>query len=178
VYIAGVEVIDDLLVRYSDIPKRHYLELLTAPLLITRDNLAEVIESMRVAIGTTGEEPIDEPVKRTLLKRKNELNGIREEDIAPLRKRYLKDTSTIADFLSSPVNAELLDKYNEAVEELNIRLPSLIALHGGFMPAWHAITDIMMNHDETLRRNNRLVHAVQFYMYWNCDFGRSDEDED
>ena len=68
--------------------------------------------------------------------------------------------------------------YNEAVEELNIRLPSLIALHGGFMPAWHAITDIMMNHDETLRRNNRLVHAVQFYMYWNCDFGRSDEDED
>ncbi len=133
---------------------------------------------MRVAIGTTGEEPIDEPVKRTLLKRKNELNGIREEDIAPLRKLYLKDTSTIADFLSSPVNAELLDKFNEAVEELNIRLPSLIALHGGFMPAWHAITDIMMNHDETLRRNNRLVHAVQFYMYWNCDFGRSDEDED
>lgn len=73
------------------------------------------------------------------------------------------------------MNRELLSKYNEAIEELNVRLPNLIALHNGFMGAWHAIYDIMVNHDETLRRNNRLVRAVQFYMYWNCDFGRSED---
>lgn len=177
VHIAGVEEIDDLLVRYADIPQRHYLDLLSAPLRITRDNLAEVIEAMRNAIGTTGTDPTDEPVKRTSLKRKNELNGISEDEIAPIRKLYLKDTRTIAEFLSNPMNQELLDKYNEAIEELNVRLPNLIDLHGGFMGAWHAVYDIMVNHEETLRRNARLVRSVQFYMYWNCDFGRSDDDD-
>lgn len=151
--------------------------MLSAPLRITRDNLAEVIEAMRKAIGTTGADAIDEPVKRTSLKRKNELNGISEDDIAPIRKLYLKDTRTIAKFLSSPMNQELLDKYNEAIEELNVRLPNLIKLYGGFMGAWHAVYDIMVNHEEALRRNHRLVRSVQFYMYWNCDFGRRDDDD-
>lgn len=39
VHIAGVEEIDDLLVTYPEIPQRHYLDLLSAPLRITRDNL-------------------------------------------------------------------------------------------------------------------------------------------
>lgn len=177
VHISGVEEIDDLLKIYSDIAPRHGLDLLAAPLRITRDSLAEVIESMRKAIGTTGAEPTDEPVRRTLLTRKNVLNGVSEEEIAPLRRRYLKDTRVIEQFLSNPMNQELLDKYNEAVEELNARLPVLIELHGGFMGAWHAVYDIMVNHEETLRRNARLVRSVQFYMYWNCDFGRSDDDD-
>ena len=100
-----------------------------------------------------------------------------EEEIAPLRKQYLKDTRTIQEFLSSPMNQGLLNKYNEALDEMNARLPHLISLHGGFMGAWHAVYDIMVNHDETLRRNARLVRAVQFYMYWNCDFGRSEDDD-
>ena len=175
VHIAGVEEIDDLLVRYSEIPQRHHLDLLSAPLRITRDNLAEVIESMHKAIDTTGVDSADDPVKRTSLKRKNELNGVSEDEIAPIRKLYLKDTRIIEEFLSNPMNRELLSKYNEAIEELNVRLPNLIALHNGFMGAWHAIYDIMVNHDEALRRNSRLVRAVQFYMYWNCDFGRSDD---
>lgn len=175
VHIAGVEEIDDLLARYPEISKRHYLDLLSAPLRITRDNLAEVIEAMHEAVNTADANPIDEPVKRTSLKRKNELNGVSEDEIAPIRKLYLKDTRVIEDFLSNPMNHELLRKYNEAIEELNVRLPNLIELHGGFMGAWHAVYDIMVDHEEVLRRNNRLVRAVQFYMYWNCDFGRSDD---
>jgi len=45
------------------------------------------------------------------------------------------------------------------------------------MGAWHRIYDIMVDHEETLRRNARLVRVVQFYMYWNCDFGRREDDD-
>lgn len=177
VHIVGVEEMDDLLFRYEDIAPRHYLDLLAAPLRITRDGLAEVVEAMSSAIGASETNLGDEPVSRTSLKRKNELDGVGEEEIAPLRKQYLKDTRTIQEFLSSPMNQGLLNKYNEALDEMNARLPHLISLHGGFMGAWHAVYDIMVNHDETLRRNARLVRAVQFYMYWNCDFGRSEDDD-
>lgn len=177
VHVAGVEEIDALLRRYPDIPQRHYLDLLEAPLRITRDSMAEVIAAMRKAIGTTGNQPVDDPVKRTSLERKNVLNGVSDEEVLPLRKRYLKDTDTITRFLSNPMNQQLLDKYNEAVEELNTRLPHLVQLHGGFMGAWFAIYDNMVNHDEALRRNGRLVQSVLFYMYWNCDIGRSEDDD-
>lgn len=177
VRIVGVEEIDDLLVRYQEIPDRHRLDLFSAPLRITRENLAEVIEAIHRSIDTTGASPSDESIKRTSLKQKNELNGVSEDEIAPIRKLYLKDTRVIDKFLSSPMNEDLLHKYGEAIEELNVRLPSLVRLHGGFMGAWHAIYDIMVNHEEVLRRNHRLVRAVQFYMYWNCDFGRSEDDD-
>ena len=177
VHISGVEEIDDLLRKYPDIAQRHNLDLLAAPLRITRDDLSEVIEAISKKIGTTGMVSGDEPVKRTSLERKNELNDVSDEEIAPLSKRYLKDTRDIERFLSNPMNQELLDKYNEAVDELNIMLPRLVKQHGGFMGAWYAVYDILVNHEVVLRRNPRLVWAVLFFMYWNCDFGRSEDDD-
>lgn len=177
VRILGVEEIDQILSEYKEIAERHCLELLVGPLLITRDSLAEVIEAMSSAIGFTGQISDDAPVSRTSLKRKNELNQVSDAEIAPFREKYLKDTRKVADFLANPMNRDLLEKYNEAVDELNCRLPHLISQTGSFMGAWHRIYDIMINHEETLRRNARLVRVVQFYMYWNCDFGRREDDD-
>ena len=173
----GVDDIDRLLREHKDVAERHALDLLAAPLRITRDALAEVIEAMHDAIGSTELAVNDDPVKRTSLKRKNELNNVSDDEIAPFRKRYLKDTSRVEDFLSNPMNRDLLEKYNDAVDELNYRLPDLIKQTGSFMGAWNRIYDIMTDHEATLRRHVRLVRAVQFYMYWNCDFGRREDDD-
>ena len=175
--IVGMEEIDDILREHSGIAERHHLELLSTPLRITRDGLAEIIEAMHDIIDYAGERVSDEPVKRTSLERKNKLNRVSDEEIAPLRRRYLKDTRVVEAFLSNPINQELLEKYNEAVEELNCRLPHLIEQAGGFMGAWHKIYDIMVDHEVVLRKNARLVRVMQFYMYWNCDFGRREADD-
>lgn len=177
IQIMGVDDIDRLLREHKDMAERHALDLLAAPLRITRDALAEVIEAMHDAIGSTELAVNDDPVKRTSLKRKNELNNVSDDEIAPFRKRYLKDTSRVEDFLSNPMNRDLLEKYNDAVDELNYRLPDLIKQTGSFMGAWNRIYDIMTDHEATLRRHVRLVRAVQFYMYWNCDFGRREDDD-
>lgn len=177
VHIAGVEYIDRHLRSHKSIVERHGLDLLAAPLEITREGIAEVIDAMRDAVQPGSATPNDEPVDRTSLKRKNELNNVSDNEIEPFRSRYLKETTKIRDFLADPINKTILDKYNEAVEELNIRLPHLIAAYGGFMGAWHGIYDIMTNHNELLHKNPSLVRAVQFYMYWNCDFGRSEDDD-
>lgn len=176
IQIIGVEEIDRLLREHKEIAERHGLDLLTAPLRVTRDGLAEVIEAMHVAIGSAGSAIEDDPVRRTSLERKNELNQVSSAEIEPLRKRCLKDTKRVEDFLSNPMNRDLLEKYNEAVDELNCRLPYLISQTGSFMGAWHKIYDIMTEHEEVLRRHRRLAGVVQFYMYWNCDFGRREDD--
>lgn len=175
--IIGIEEIDRILREHVEIAERHQLDLLSAPLRITRDGLAEIIEVMRDAIGSTGTAVSDEPVRRTSFKRKNQLNDVSEEEIAPFRTRYLKDTKKVEAFLSNPMNRELLEKYNEAVDELNCRLPHLIKQTGSFMGAWNRIYDIMVEHEEILRKNRRLVNVVQFYMYWNCDFGKGETDD-
>ncbi len=175
--IMGVEEIDRVLCGHKEIVDQHHLDLLAGPLRITRDGLAEVIDAISNAIGSTGQIIDDAPVPRTSLRRKNELNQVSDAEIAPLRRRYLKDTRNVADFLANPINRDLLEKYNEAVDELNCRLPHLISQTGSFMGAWHRIYDIMVDHEETLRRNARLVRVVQFYMYWNCDFGRREDDD-
>lgn len=177
VHIAGIEYIDLHLRDHKSIAERHGLDLLAAPLRITRDGIAEIIDAIRDAIQPGNTVPDDEPVDRTSLERKNELNGISDDEIEPFRRKYLKETAMIKDFLADPINETILKKYNEAVEELNTRLPHLVSVYGDFMGAWHGIYDIMINHNEILRQNPKLVKAVQFYMYWNCDFGRSENDD-
>jgi hypothetical protein len=174
--VYGVEKLDDLLCEYSAIPGIHNLDLLEAPLRITRDALADVIAAIHDALDIAAQAANDGPSKRVDLKKKNELNNVEDEIIEPYRKKFLKYTGTIESFLASPINEDLLNKYTEAMEELNCRLPGLIKSSGSFMGAWHGISDILVNNEEVLRKNAHLLRAVQFYMYWNCDFGKDEED--
>ena len=104
VHISGVEEIDDLLRKYPDIAQRHNLDLLAAPLRITRDDLSEVIEAISKKIGTTGMVSGDEPVKRTSLERKNELNDVSDEEIWSVRKQLKKDlVKAVVDRISDPI---------------------------------------------------------------------------
>jgi hypothetical protein len=175
IQVYGVEKIDSILRQYPRIVTQYGLDTLAAPLRVTRDALAQVITAMSDTLRKTPENVFSEPTPRVSLKKKNSINEVSDEDIAPLRKRYLKYAQEIDSFLSDPINEKLVDKYNEAVDELNDRWPELIRTRDGFMGAWYSVYDILTSNDETLRNNSRLLRAIQFYMYWNCDLGKSDE---
>lgn len=177
IHVCGVEELDQFLAKHKEIAERRSLGMLTIPLPLTRDNLVEVIEGVNKALILPNKPGKDEPVSRTSLERKNVLNGVSEEDIKPLRKLYLKDSAEIDRFLASPINQDLLEKYVEATSELNERLPHLKKLHGDFMGAYYAVNDILLG-DASLAKHRRLVKSVLFYMYWHCDFGRSEADDD
>lgn len=176
IHIVGVEGLDIWLRDYPDISDKHHLDLLAAPLRITRENLAEVIEAMKGALGGTARSNGDKVKPRTPLERKNVLNGVKRDELEPLRKRYLKDTREIDSFLSNPINQGLLNIYSEAMDELNERLPQLIELRGSFIGAWLSLCDILIDHEETLRRNSKLTKSLLFYMYWHCDLGEDEDD--
>ena len=177
IQICGVEELDQRLARHKDIVERLGLDMLTIPLPLTRDSLAEVIEGIAGVLVSSAKAGKDDPVNRTSLKHKNTLNEVSEEEMEPLRRLYLKDTVTIDRFLANPMNQDLLEKYVEASDELNERLPYLKKCHGSFMGAYHAVNDILLG-DTSLRKYKRLVKSVLFYMYWHCDFGRSGTDDD
>lgn len=176
IHICGLEELDQQLAKHGNIAEAFGLENLAIPLPITRDDLAEVIEAIYDKLGQSIGSPNDNPVKRTSLESKNALNGVSKAEIEPLRKLYLKDTAVIDKFLSNPINQKLLDKYVEATEELNICLPMFEEQYGSFMGAYHAIRNILLS-DYALRHHGRLANVVLFYMYWNCDFGRSEGDD-
>lgn len=67
IHIVGVEGLDIWLRDYPDIADKHHLDLLAAPLRITRENLAEVIEAMRGALGDTSSSNRDKVSPRTPL---------------------------------------------------------------------------------------------------------------
>ena len=177
IHVCGVEELDQRLAKHKDIAERLNLDMLTIPLPLTRDNLAEVIEGINKALTLPKKSGKDEPVNLTSLERKNALNGVLEEEIKPLRKLFLKDTAEIDRFLASPINQDLLEKYVEATNELNERLPHLERRYGDFMGAYYAVNDILLG-DASLAKHKRLVKSVLFYMYWHCDFGRSETDDD
>lgn len=177
IQIIGVETIDNWLKELPVVAEKNHLDLLSAPLPITRENLAEVIEAMRETLGEPSSPNEDNVKTRTKLERKNEINGVKKEELEPLRKNYLRETREIDDFLSSPINQEPFSMYIEAVEELNERLPHLIELTGSFIGAWFYLCDLLISHDETLRRNIKLTKSLLFYMYWHCDLGKDENDD-
>lgn len=176
IHIVGVEGLDNWLRDYPNIADNHHLDLLAAPLRITRENLAEVIEALRGALADTSRSNRDKVSPRTPLERKNKLNGVTRDELESLRKRYLKDTREIDGFFSNPINQDLLNIYSEAMDELNERLPQLIELRGSFIGAWYSLYDFLIDHEETFRRNSKLTKSLLFYMYWHCDLGEDEDD--
>jgi len=170
IMLCGVEQIEMWLKRWPDIAKMADIDPMDGPLIVSPDELAEIIESMAenmksAAVG------IDVPEDRTPLKTKNELNGLTEIFSQNMVKKYLKYTKPIKDFLSQPENDDLKNKYLAAVEEFNMNIIAKKKPGVSFDSVFAYLIKLLTERDPILRANKRLTCTMVFYMYWNCDLG-------
>ena len=171
--LCGVGQLEMWLKEFPDVPNLANLDPVDSPLIVSPDDLAEVVQALARHKDSVKEVIDDPPTARVRYDKKNEINNMSVEYAKAQRKRYLKETATIRNFLAAPENLELLHMYETIVDEFQLKIIAKRKDYQTFDQIMEYLIDLLFNRDPVLRQNKhkRLTRAVLFYMYWNCDIG-------
>lgn len=177
IFLCGLEQLEILLKTFPDIPEKADLDPVDSPLIVSPDDLAEIVQTLARNRDDLAAVLDDPPTARVTYERKNTLNNMTEEYAKAQRKRYLKETAQIRAFLSAPENLEMLKMYESVVDEFQLKIIAKRTDYQTFDAVMEYIVDLLFNRDPILRQqaHKRLTRAVLFYMYWNCDIGKVDD---
>jgi hypothetical protein len=172
-YLCGVEHLELLLKTFPDIPEKVALDPIDSPLIVSPDELAEVVQALASARDELMKVIDDPPVPRVPYERKNAINKMSAEYARAQRNKYLKDTAQIHTFLAAPENLELLRLYESVADDFQLKIISKRKDYQSFDAVMEHLIDLLFNRDPILkqRQHKRITRAVLFYMYWNCDIG-------
>ncbi|WP_324251490.1 ABC-three component system protein [Photorhabdus laumondii] len=106
---------------------------------------------------------------------KNQINNMSNEYAEILRRRYLKETAQIKAFLAAPENAEIMQLYENVVEEFQLKIIAKRKEYQNFDSVMNYLFDLLFGRDPVLKKHRRLTKIMLFYMYWNCDIGSEEE---
>jgi hypothetical protein len=174
-YLCGIEQLEMWLKAFPEVAKNAGLDLVDSPLIISPDELSEVVEAFakqRDTISTVIDHP---PSERVSYRKKNALNKMSVEYANALRRRYLKDTSQIQAFLAAPENNALMRLYESTVDEFQLKIIANRKDYQTFDDVMEYLVDLLFGRDPVLRQHKRLTRTVLYYMYWNCDLGETDD---
>ncbi len=177
IYLCGVEQLEVWLKRFQEIPELADLDPVDSPLIVSPDDLSEVVEALvrqKDCVSTVLDDP---PRPRVPYEKKNVLNNMTVEYAKAQRKKYLKETAQIRGFLAAPENLGLMRMYESVVDELQLKIIARRKDYQAFDRVMEYLVDLLFNRDHILRRHKRLTRAMLFYMYWNCDIGEEGDAE-
>jgi C-terminal domain 12 of the ABC-three component (ABC-3C) systems len=179
VYLCGVEQLEAFLKEFPDVARLADLDPVDSPLIVSPDDLAEVVQALarqKLEVGAVLDDP---PTARVTYEQKNTLNNMTKEYARAQRKRFLKETSQIRTFLAAPENLDLLQLYESVVDEFQLKIIAKRKEYQTFDNVLEHLVDLLFGRDPILRQqaHKRLTRAVLFYMYWNCDIGEVDDVE-
>ena len=178
IYLCGIEQIEVWLKRFSNIPKIAGIDPIDSPLIVSPEDIAEVVAAFAQHRDKMVSILDDPPTPRVDLATKNRLNEMSDDYSNTLLRKYLKETEQIRQFLAAPENDELLSAYESAVDELELRIIAHRKDYQSFDQVMEYLIDLLFNRDPILRQkqHKRLTRALLFYMYWNCDIGVKGDD--
>jgi hypothetical protein len=175
IYLCGLEQLEVWLKTFPDVAPLANLELVDSPLIVSPDDLAEIVQAFATQRDTITAVLDNPPAPRVSYEQKNTINNMTKEYAAELRKRYLKETSQIQAFLAAPENSDLLRLYESVVEEFQLKIIAKRKEYQTFDAVMEYLIDLLFARDAVLRQHKRLTRALLFYMYWHCDIGDSGE---
>jgi len=173
IYLCGLEQLEVWLKTFPDVAEKADLDPIDSPLIVSSDDLAEVVQALARQRSEVSAVLDDPPTTRVPYEQKNALNNMTDEYAKAQRKRYLKETAQIRAFLAAPENLELLRMYESVVDEFQLKIIAKRRDYQTFDVVMEYLVDLLCNRDPVLRQHahKRLTRAVLFYMYWNCDIG-------
>lgn len=175
--VYGINDLNGWLSQYSYIVNMLRLSPLTMSPRIRHDELAEIIPHFAKAFNSSVKNKDFTPVSRTSYAEKNQLNNMTDEFAKALQKSYMSYTFQVQDFLNNPQNTKLQDLYQNAIEEFQhtFIIPRQRDLEF-FDDVFNELVNLLIDRDHILRTNKRLTRILVFYMYYNCDIGKSNDD--
>jgi len=174
IILCGLESLESWLKEFPDVPGKANLDPIDSPLIVSPDELSEVVQAVARHIDEAAQTFDVPPTPRTPYEAKNLINGMTPEYAKALRKRYLKETAQVKSFLSAPENEDLLRMYESAVDEFQFKIISKRKEYQSFDEVMEYLLDLLFNRDPLLSANKRLTRVMLFYMYWNCDIGEGE----
>lgn len=171
VQIVGIELLDLYLARFPEAVNVAGIDPVDSPLLVSSQELAEVVEGFARNIPEVSTIMDTPPVTRVTYEQKNNLNKMSADYARELRRRYLGDTKQIRAFLAAPENDDLMKRYESVVEDFQLKIISKRKDYQSFDEVFQYLSDLLLNRDAVLRQYKRLTRCMLFYMYWNCDIG-------
>ena len=175
IYLCGQEQMELWLKLFPDIPTMAHLDPIDSPLIVSPEDLAEVVDSLARMEGNVPPEFEHAPTLRVSYEQKNTINNMSADYARAIRRLYLKETKQIGSFLAAPSNLELLHKYESVVEEFQLKIIAYRKDYQEFDKVMEYLVDLLVNRDPILSRHRRLTRAMLFYMYWNCDIGETSD---
>ncbi|HNC85220.1 MAG TPA: hypothetical protein PK999_19370 [Nitrospira sp.] len=177
IYLCGVEQLETWLKRFPQAAKDANIDPVDSPLIVSPDDLAEVVQALARQIDGVTVLLDDPPTNRVTYEQKNALNNMSVEYAKAQRRKYLKETAQIRTFLAAPENLELLRMYESVIDEFQLKIIAKRKNYQTFDELMEYLVDLLFNRDPVLRQNahKRLTRAMLFYMYWNCDIGEVDD---
>lgn len=173
IYLCGLEQLEVFLKDFPDVPHRAALDPIDSPLIVSPDDLSEVVQALVQHKEVVEEVADDPPTPRVPYNDKNELNNMSVEYAKAQRTRFLKETAQIKTFLAAPENLDLLRLYETVIDEFQLNIIAKRKDYQSFDDVMNHLVDLLFNRDPHLRANKRLTRAILFYMYWNCDIGEN-----
>lgn len=176
-YLCGLEQLDLWLKRFPEAARNANLDPVDAPLIVSPDDLAEVVQAIARQKNDLNKLVDDPPTLRVTYEKKNTINNMTAEYAKELQRRYLKETAQIRAFLAAPENFELLRMYESVVDEFQFKIIAKRKNYQTFDEVMEYLIDLLYSRDPVLRQHThkRLTRVVLFYMYWNCDIGEVDD---
>jgi hypothetical protein len=177
IYLCGIEQLEIWLKNFPEAAKLANLDPIDCPLIVSPDDLAEVVQAIFLQKEALSKIVGDPPAPRISYHKKNELNNMTAEYAEAQRKRYLKETAQIKTFLAAPENDKLLQMYESVVDEFQLKIIAKRKNYQTFDEVMEYLVDLLFARDPVLRQqgHKRLTRVVLFYMYWNCDIGEVDD---
>ncbi|EHJ92692.1 ABC-three component system protein [Vreelandella boliviensis] len=169
--LCGIELLETWLKRFPKAAELADLDKVDSPLIVSPDDLSDVVYALSAQLDSGLEIEDDPPTPRIPYQEKNTINNMSKEYADTLRKRYLKETAQIQAFLSSPENLELLQLYENVVDEFQLKIIAKRKEYQNFDSVMNYLFDLLFARDPVLRGNKKLTKVMVFYMYWNCDIG-------
>jgi len=171
IYLCGLEQLENWIKHFPDVGKVADLDPVDSPLIVSPDDLSEVVQALARQKGAVLEVFDDPPAPRVSYEQKNTLNNMSADYAKAQRRKYLKETAPIRTFLAAPENFELLRMYESAVDEFQLKIIANRKDYQTFDKVMEYLIELLFNRDSVLRQHKRLTRALLFYMYWNCDIG-------
>lgn len=177
IYLCGVEQLELWLRNFPDVPANANLDPIDSPLIVSSNDLAEIVQALARHVKDPSNVVGDPPTTRVSYERKNDLNNMTDDYAKVQRRLYLKDTSQLRAFLANPENLDLLDLYQSVVDEFQLKIIAKRKDYQTFDEVMNYLVDMLYARDPILRQrqHKKLLRVVLFYMYWNCDIGKTDD---
>jgi hypothetical protein len=173
IYLCGLEQLELWLKRFPDTAQEAKLDAVDSPLIVSPDDLAEIVQAFARHKGDLSALLDDPPTERVTYAQKSARNNMTSEYAKAQWRKYLKETAQIRTFLAAPENIELLRMYESVADEFQLKIIAKRKDYQTFDEVMEYLVELLFKRDPVLRQyaHKRLTRAMLFYMYWNCDIG-------